>query len=98
MCQIYLQVRTLSKITDASSKEIVEEAFAGKKLTDHFSSLKWPHQLVVTIHQRKLWQKALEAAYTSSGQILKAPLGAWKGLPALHWRNFYDPKTHPNVL
>jgi hypothetical protein len=65
----------------------------GKKQLDWFSTLNWPRQPVITTKQQSLWKTGLEAAFTSSGQTLKQPLGKWTGLPTQVWRSFYDPKT-----
>jgi hypothetical protein len=62
-------------------KKISEEAYKGIKLSDWYSTLKWPRQLVLTTKQQNLWKAALEAAFTSSGVVLKQPLGAWIGQP-----------------
>ena len=35
-----------------------------------------------------------EAAYTSTGQILKHPMGKWNGPPNQLWWNFYDPSSN----
>ena len=44
--------------------------------------------------QHNLWKQALKAAYTSTGQILKHPLGKWNGPPNQLWWNFYDPSSN----
>ena len=44
--------------------------------------------------QRNLWKRAIEDAYTSTGQILKHPLGKWNGPPNQLWQNFYDPSSN----
>ena len=77
LCRIYLQVMTLSDIMDGLGNRITNEAFKAQWLTDRFSVLHWAWQLVLTTMQHNLWKQALEAAYTSTGQILKHPLGKW---------------------
>jgi hypothetical protein len=91
---MYLQVTTLSDIADANEQRILDEAFKGQKLSDRYSRLKWTRQPVVTTKQRNLWKAALEAAFTSSGMVLKHPLGEWTGPPTQVWRNFYNPGTN----
>ena len=44
--------------------------------------------------QHNLWKQALEAAYTSTGQTLKHPLGKWNGPPNQLWQNFYDTSSN----
>jgi hypothetical protein len=39
LCQIYIQVTTLSDISDGPSKCISDEAFAANKLMDQYSTL-----------------------------------------------------------
>ncbi len=84
---------TLSDIVDTQGKCITEEAFKGSILSDWYSSLKWPQQLVISTKQWNLWKDALEAAFTSSGMILKQPLGKWTGRPTQVWQSFYNPRT-----
>jgi hypothetical protein len=43
---------------------------------------------------KNLWKAALEAAFTSSGMVLKHPLGEWTVPPTQVWRNFYNPGTN----
>ncbi len=69
---LYLQVTTLSDIADAKGKQISEEAYKGTKLSDWYSTLEWPRQLVLMMKQWNLWKAALEAAFTSSGVVLKS--------------------------
>jgi hypothetical protein len=93
--QMYLQVMTLSDIADANGHRISEEAFKGQKLPDRYSRLnKWPRQPVVMTKQRNLWKAAVKAAFTSSGMVLKQPLGEWTGPLTQVWRNFYNPGTN----
>ena len=75
--RMHLQVTTLSDIVDADGRRITEDAYKGQKLSDRYSRLKWPRQPVITSKQRNLWKSALEAAFTSSGVVLKQSLGAW---------------------
>jgi hypothetical protein len=95
--QMYLQVTTLSNIVDVNGQRISDKAFKGQKLSDRYSRLKWPRQPVATMKQRNLWKAALEAAFTSSGMVLKHPLGEWTGPPTQVWRNFYNPGTNQVV-
>jgi hypothetical protein len=94
---MYLQVMTLSDIVDANGHRISEEAFKGQKLSDRYSRLKWPRQLVVMKKQKNMWKAALKAAFTSSGMVLKQSLGEWTGPPTQVWRNFYNPGTNQVV-
>jgi hypothetical protein len=52
--QVYLQVTTLSDIVDAKGKQISEEAYKGMKLSDWYSTLKWPRQPVLMMKQQNL--------------------------------------------
>jgi hypothetical protein len=60
---------------------------------DWYLRLKLPQQPVVMMKQCNLWKAALEAAFTSSGMILKQPLGKWTGPPTQVCRIFYNPGT-----
>jgi hypothetical protein len=91
--RMHLQVMMLSDIADAAGHRITEEAYKGQKLSDRYSRLEWPCQLVITTKQRNLWTSALDAAFTSSGVVLKQSLGSWTRPPTQVWRNFYHPGT-----
>jgi hypothetical protein len=91
--RMHLQVTKLSDIADAAGHRITEEAYKGQKLSDRYSRLKWPRQPVITTKQRNLWTSTLDAAFTSSGVVLKQSLGAWTRPPTQVWRNFYNPGT-----
>jgi hypothetical protein len=86
--RMHLQVMMLSDIADAAGHRITEEAYKGQKLSDRYARLKWPRQPVITTKQRNLWTSALDAAFTSSGVVLKQLLGAWTRPPTQVWRNF----------
>jgi hypothetical protein len=96
--RMHLQITTLSDIADANGRKITDKAFKGQKLSDRYSRLKWPRQPIITSKQRNLWKAALEAAFTSSGTILKQPLGEWTGPPTQVWRNVYNPRTKRIVI
>jgi hypothetical protein len=44
-----------------------------------------------------LWKAVLEAAFTSSGMVLKQSLGTWTNTPTQAWRNFFNLATQ-NVV
>jgi hypothetical protein len=88
--RIFLQVTTLSDITDGSGRNIMEEAYEARPMSDRKSRLRWPRQLVITTKQRNLWKKALESAYTSWGRKLHKPLGHWTGSPNQTWSAMYS--------
>ncbi len=94
--RMHLKVMTLSDIVDATCQRITEEAYKGQKLSDRYSRLKWPRQPVITMKQRNLWKAALEAAFTSSGMVLKQPLGKWTGPPTQVWRSFLQSRNKKN--
>jgi hypothetical protein len=48
---MYLQVTTLSDISDAGGTQITVEASKGAKLHDRFSTMKWPRQPIITSTQ-----------------------------------------------
>jgi hypothetical protein len=94
---MYLQVMTLLDIANAKGKRISDEAFKGTKLRDRYFVQKWPRQPVITMKQKNLWKAVLEAAFTSSGMVLKQSLGTWMNTPTQVWRNFFNPATQ-NVV
>lgn len=94
--RMHLKVMTLSEIVNATGQRITEEAYKGQKLSDRYSRLKWPRQPVITMKQRNLWKAALEAAFTSSGMVLKQPLVKWTGPPTQVWRSFLQSRNKKN--
>ena len=56
LCRIYLQVMTLSNITDGPGNRITNEAFKAQRLTNRFSVLHWPQQPVLMTAQHNLWK------------------------------------------
>jgi hypothetical protein len=94
---MYLQVMTLLDIANAKGKRISDEAFKGTKLRDRYFVQKWPRQPVITMKQKNLWKAVLEAAFTSSGMVLKQSLGTWTNTPTQAWRNFFNSATQ-NVV
>jgi hypothetical protein len=51
---MHLQITTLSDIADANGWKITDKAFKGQKLSDRYSRLKWPQQLIITSKQRNI--------------------------------------------
>jgi hypothetical protein len=88
--RIFLNVTTLSDITDGSGIHITEDAFAARPLSDRTSPLRWPRQPIITAQQRNLWKTALESVYTSWGRKLHLPLGHWMGFPNQTWSGIYN--------
>jgi hypothetical protein len=64
---------------------------------DQYSTLWWPRQLTIMTKQHNLWKWALAAAYISTRQTLKQPLGWWTDWPTQLWHNFYDPTSNQMV-
>jgi hypothetical protein len=54
LVRIHLQVTTLSDIVDGLGKQITHEVYDGMKLTDSYSTLKWPRQPGLTRTQRNV--------------------------------------------
>ena len=94
--RIFLQVTTLSDITDGSGKNITEDAYEARPMSDRKARLRWPRQLFITTKQRNLWKKAIESAYTSWGRKLHQPLGQWTAPPNQIWSGMYD-KTSDTI-
>jgi hypothetical protein len=92
--RIFLQVTTLSDITDGSGVFITNDAFSARPLPDRRSALRWPRQPSITTRQRNLWKTAIESAYTSWGRRLHHPLGHWTGPPNQIWSTTYHPASN----
>jgi len=89
--RIFLKVTTLSDIADAAGILITAEAFNALQLTDRTSPLKWPRQFEITPKQKKLWQKALESAYTTEGRNLHNHMGQWIRQSNQTWNTLCHP-------
>jgi hypothetical protein len=94
--RIFLQVTTLSDISDGSGMYITDDAFAARPLSDRRPKLRWPRQPSITTLQRtNLWKTAIESAYTSWGRRLHQPLGHWNGPPNNQiWSTTYHPASN----
>jgi len=90
-CRLYLQVLTLSDITTADGRSILEEAKQGQPLPDRRSTLLWPAQGLPPKQDWNIWRQYL--GYLEERGKLIVPLGPWLASTHQEWRYVWDPST-----
>jgi hypothetical protein len=90
-CRLFLQVITLSDITNAEGDRIIKEAKKGWPIVSRPSSLLWPNQGPPSQADWKIWRHYL-SLLEENGK-LPCPLGAWTGPTHQTWYYQYDPST-----
>jgi hypothetical protein len=99
LVRMYLNVCTISDITNALGDHITESVWRCLPFTDRKSLLQYPRQLEPTVHQRRLWRKLLRhllrpQAKLSQLQLIK-PLGSWIAPSTMKWKySFFDDKIY----
>jgi len=82
-CCLYLQVLTISEITDASGHHILTTATQGIKDSSRPSKYLWPHY---PSPPRAVWQSwKIFLAHISRNAKLHQPLGSWRSPPHQEW-------------
>jgi hypothetical protein len=84
MCKIYLQVITLSDITSANDKIILQGSLFGDKEFDRPSTLLWPFQPCLPESAWNTWRIFLQHFHVNGR--LKEPLGQWLHQPHQQWK------------
>ncbi len=94
-CRIYLQVLTLSDITSADGRQIIQPVLNGDKIIDRRSTLYWPTQQRPPPNEWRLWSGALQHLLLNG--ILIKPLQDWLAPSHQSWFWYFDP-TSSNLL
>ena len=93
-CRHYLQVETLSDITDGTGNQISKQAYDGRKTTHSLHSHDWPVQERPNAKHWKLWRRALRNSFPRVNNIsigtLQQPLGPWIDGQKDQWLWFYS--------
>ena len=80
-CRLYLQVETLSDITDGTGNQISIPSYQGQKYHHRTSLHDWPEQPSPDARHWKLWRQALRKSFsrltTQRTGILTTSLGPW---------------------
>jgi hypothetical protein len=90
-CRLFLQVITLSDITNAEGDRIIKEAKKGRPLGSRPSSLLWPNQGSPSQADWKVWSHYISLLEVNGK--LHCPLGPWIGPTHQTWHHQYDPLT-----
>jgi hypothetical protein len=88
-CRLYLQAFSLTDITSADGKQIIQHYKKGILGQDRRSNLRWPTQQRPGKKAWNLWQQALQHL-EERGNLIK-PLGKWTTPPHQIWHWFMDP-------
>ena len=90
--RLYLQVATLSDISDGNGQTVNKAIMAGQRPNDRKSPRAWPRQATVTRSQITLWEKYLRTHFvTTEGLYLRRSLGQWTRDSNLEWRYTQSP-------
>jgi hypothetical protein len=89
-CRLYLQVETLSNITNTLGTRIIEAWMDPDQPKLSYSTKKWPKQQPPGKEAWKIWRKFLNSAYTMTNGLLKQPLGDWIHRNEHHRHRHYD--------
>ena len=85
--RLYLQVATLSDISDGNGQTVNKAIMAGQRPNDRRSPRAWPRQPTVTKSKVPLWEKYLRTHFvTTEGLHLRRSLGQWTSDSNLEWR------------
>ena len=90
-CRLYLQVTTLSDITEGNGTKI-NKAYKCIKDEERSSPYLWPNQPRPGPLSRILWKTALKTCLQIENKILHTPLGRWLKTPH-QWKWFYNPTS-----
>jgi hypothetical protein len=90
-CRQYLQALTLSDITTADGKLILQEAKQGSPIPDRSSNSLWPTQGLPSSSNWSVWRQYL--GYLEENGKLIVPLGEWIGPTHHHWQYLFNETT-----
>jgi hypothetical protein len=88
---LYLQVLTLSDITMADGKLILQEAKQGSPIPDRSSNLLWPTQGLPSSSDWLVWHQYL--GYLEENGKLIVPLGEWISPTHQRWQYLFNETT-----
>jgi len=85
-CRLFLQVLSLSDITDASGSHILSGYHSGARHNNRVSTLKWPRQPKPSRAPWTIWKNFLHHFHVN-GKLL-TPLGPWTGSTHQSWHTY----------
>ena len=94
-CRTYLQVWTLSDITDGAGRKITSKAYNGRRDASRISLDKWTDMRRPVETSWRIWRKYLHNIYGDgrSERTILQPLGHWISNPTQQWQWFFDTMT-----
>ena len=91
-CCMYLQVVTISDITEGTGSIVTEKAFMGERDNDRKSKWNWPTVPTPLPSEWNKWRGALDLTYLRpDSRFLRRPLEAWISQPHQEWTWFTCP-------
>ena len=96
-CRLYLQVETLSDITDGTGDMILATIYNGNRTSFGIAVHDWPVQHKPDKHHWRSWRKAIRCSFprrtTQRLGTLTRPLGPWTDNNKDKWRWFFSEGT-----
>jgi len=94
-CRIYLQVQSLSDISNASGTCITKEALNGSRDKHRTSIFTWRNTRRPPLRDWYEWKEAILTTFCSSDihPKLTIPLGPWTSASTQTWAWYYDERT-----
>ena len=90
-CRIYLQVLTLTGITEGNGLQITTNAAEGIRDYSRISTWKWPNIPYPPARAWAQWRGAIKTTFlVQDSRYLQQPLGKWINEPHQDWRWFLD--------
>ena len=90
-CRLYLQVLTLSDITEGNGRQVTTHAAEGIRDYSRVSKWNWPNIPYPPAHAWAKWRGAIEATFlVQDSRQLRHPLGNWLDEPHQKWIWFMD--------
>ena len=90
LVRMYLQVCTISDITNAAGTSITETVWRCLPFADRTCHLQYPRQLEPTVYQRRIWRKLLRQLLQPQAKLsqlqLSQPLGNWIAPSTMKWK------------
>ena len=95
-CRKYLQMITLSDITDASGASLCPYTHKGVSHPHRKTRHHWPNQGTISMKHWRNWTRTISNLFTHDGTNLYAPLKNWLtvGTESQHWISYRDPESN----
>ena len=97
-CRIYLQVETISDLTNARGDSILPSVYFCMEEGRLRTSMLWPHQPRPGPRHRTKWQQFIDMLCTVPTYMLNRPLGMWIKPSKRKWDAYYDPTLNTVLI